>query len=210
MATPRATRSREFDTIAGWAGILAAIAGVGYAVAFVVLKDNRLSAVFLLLAPLFSSLVIVAVYERLKAVDSGLALWVLLLGFAAGIGASIHGSYDLALSLNGPTDSTGLPSGIDPRGVLTFGAAGLSLLGAAWLVYRSDEFPEWVAPAAAILGLVLIATYLGRLIVLDADSALVKGPALVAGILSPLLYLGLGLWLLGYGHRAVPDQGTAD
>jgi hypothetical protein len=209
MATDHAERRHEFDTIAGVAGILAAIAGVGYAVSFVVLKDSRLSAVFLLLAPLFSTLVLVAVYERLQTVEPGLALWVLLIGFVAGVGAAIHGAYDLALSLNGPLD-TGLPNSVDPRGVLTFGAAGLSLVGAAWLVARSGEFPEWVAPAAGILGLVLIVTYLGRLIVLDPESAFVKGPALVAGILSPLLYLGLGLWLLGFGRRAIQDPGAAD
>jgi hypothetical protein len=209
MTTEPSEHRHEFDTIAGIAGILAAIAGVGYAVAFVVLKDERLSAIFLLLAPLFSTLVLVAVYQRLQAVEPGLALWVLLLGFVAGVGASIHGGYDLALSLNGPGD-TGLPNSVDPRGILTFGAAGLSLVGAAWLVARSGEFPEWVAPAAAILGIVLIVTYLGRLIVLDPDSALVKGPALVAGILSPLLYLGLGLWLLGFGRRAIHDPGAAD
>ena len=43
----------------------------------------------------------------------------------------------------------------------------------------------------------------------DPDSALVKGPALVAGILSPLLYLGLGLWLLGFGRRTIPDPGMS-
>jgi hypothetical protein len=31
---------------------------------------------------------------------------------------------------------------------MTFGAAGLSLLGAAWLVYRSDEFLNGSRPRA--------------------------------------------------------------
>jgi len=209
MASDQSERRHEFDAIAGVAGILAGLAGFAYAVSFVVLKDERLSATFLLLAPLFSTLVLVAIYERLQVVEPGLALWVLLLGFTAGVGAAIHGAYDLALLLNGPSD-TGLPNSVDPRGLLTFGAAGLSLLGAAWLVARSGEFPEWVAPAAAILGIVLVVTYLGRLIVLDPESAFVKGPALVAGILSPLLYIGLGLWLLGFGREAIHDPGAVD
>jgi hypothetical protein len=45
-------------------------------------------------------------------------------------------------------------------------------------------------------GLALLVTYLGRLIVLDANSPLVLGPALVAGVLSPILYLAVGAWLL--------------
>jgi hypothetical protein len=43
---------------------------------------------------------------------------------------------------------------------------------------------------------VLVVTYLARLIVLDANSPAVLLPALVAGVMSPLVYLGLGLWLI--------------
>jgi polyferredoxin len=49
-----------------------------------------------------------------------------------------------------------------------------------------------------ILGVVLVVTWLGRLIVLDATSLLVLGPALVAGVLSPVFFLLLGAWLLGW------------
>jgi hypothetical protein len=48
----------------------------------------------------------------------------------------------------------------------------------------------------------LVLTFLGRLIVLDAGSMLVLGPALVSGLLSPIFFLLLGAWLLGWRRSA--------
>lgn len=49
-----------------------------------------------------------------------------------------------------------------------------------------------------LLGVVLVVTWLARLVILDAASPLVLAPALVAGLLSPLFFLGLGAWLPGW------------
>ena len=52
----------------------------------------------------------------------------LTLGVVGAVGSAIHGGYDLAISLPvaaGPLDA---PNAVDPRGLLTFGAAGLGLL----------------------------------------------------------------------------------
>jgi len=193
-ADPRA--DREFERLAGWAAILTAIAGAAYAVAFVVLKSAALSALFLLSAPLASTLVLAALYGRLRSVQPGLARWMFGVALLGAIGASVHGGYDLANVLHPPATPSDLPNAVDPRGLLTFGVAGLALLAVSWLMARSGEFPAWTPPAALLLGVVLIMTYLARLIVLDASSLLVLGPALAAGVLSPLFYLGLGLWFL--------------
>jgi hypothetical protein len=187
---------REFERLAGWASILTAIAGAAYALAFVVLKNPGLSALFLLIAPFASTLVLAALYGRLRAAQPGLARWMFVVGLVGAIGASVHGGYDLANVLHPPATPSDLPNAVDPRGLLTFGVGGVALLAVSWLMARSSQFPSWTPPAAALLGLVLILTYLSRLIVLDASSLLVLGPALVAGILSPLFYLGLGLWFL--------------
>lgn len=74
---------------------------------------------------------------------------------------------------------------------------GIALLLLAWLAGRTAELPRWVSPLGMLLGLVLVVTWLARLIVLDATSLLVLGPALVAGLLSPIFFLLLGFWLLG-------------
>ena len=188
----------SFDRFAGWSSILAGIAGVGYAVAFVVLKDAGLSGVFLLLAPLLAIAGLVAVWGRLREVDGGFAALALGLGFVGSIGAATHGAYDLANVLHAPSATSDLPSAIDPRGFMTFGLTGLALLILAWLAGRGGGLPSWVSPLGLLLGAVLVVTWLARLFVLDATSLLVLGPALVAGLLSPLFYLGLGSWLLGW------------
>jgi hypothetical protein len=168
----------------------------------VVLKSFMLSALFLLLAPLLSTFVLVALYGRLRKVEPGLALWVFVIGLAGAIGASVHGAFDLAIGFHPPATSSDLPSAIDPRGLMTFGASGLALLGASFLLRRAPDFPGWTSPAALVLGAVLVATYLARLIVFDATSPIVLGLALAAGVLSPLVYLGLGAWFLR-GRSAV-------
>jgi hypothetical protein len=188
--------ARAFEQLAGWAGIVTGVAGAGYAVSFVVLKNATLSAIFLLVGPLVSTLVLVALYGRLRRVEPSLALWVLLISVVGALGASVHGGYDLANVLHPPTASSDFPNAIDPRGLLTFGASGLALVAASWLIARTGEFPSWTPPAALALGVALVATYLARLIVFDANSPVVLGPALVAGVLSPILYIGIGYWFM--------------
>jgi hypothetical protein len=192
------TRTPGFERFAGWASLAAGVAGVGYAIAFVVLKDAGLSGLFLLLAPLLATAGLVAVFERVRGVDGGFAILALGLGIVGSIAASTHGAYDLANVLHPPTLESDLPSSVDPRGFATFGLTGVAVAILAWLAGRTPELPGWVRPVGLLLGVVLVVTWLARLIVLDATNPLVLGPALVAGLLSPLFFLGLGAWLLGW------------
>ena len=63
----------SFNRYAGWLSLLAGVAGIGYAVAFVVLKNAELAAVFLTIAPLLAVAGLVAVFERVRDIDSGVA-----------------------------------------------------------------------------------------------------------------------------------------
>lgn len=190
----------SFDRYAGWLSILAGVAGVGYALAFVVLKNQELSAVFLTLAPLLAVAGLVAVFERVRALDSGYATLALALGAFGSLAASSHGAYDLGIVLHpAPVDAVkDLPFPVDPRGYGTFGLTGLAVVLLSWLASRSTELPSWVGPLGLVLGISLVLTWLARLIVLDAKSVLVLGPALVSGLLSPIFFLLLGAWLLGW------------
>jgi hypothetical protein len=194
----------SFDRFAGWASILAGVAGIGYALAFVVLKNGPLSAQFLTLAPLFAVAGLVAVFERVRSIDSGYATLALALGAFGSLAASTHGVYDLSNVLHAPAAAlpTDVPSALDPRGYGTFALTGLAVLILAGLAGRSTELPGWVSPLGTVLGTFLVLTFLARLIVLDATSLLVLLPALVSGLLSPIFFLLLGAWLLGWRRAA--------
>jgi hypothetical protein len=189
----------SFNRFAGWASILAGVAGIGYAIAFVLLKNAQLSALFLTLAPLLAVAGLVAVFVRVRQVDAGFATVALALGAFGSLAASSHGAFDLSNVLHPPAVlPSDIPSEMDPRGYATFALTGLAVILLAWLSARTTDLPAWVSPLGIALGVVLVVTWLARLVVLDATSLLVLLPALVAGLLSPVFFLLLGAWLLGW------------
>ena len=195
-----ATTSSAYERFAGLCGILAGVVGFGYAIAFVVLRNDLLSALCLTAGGLLISAVVVAVYQRIRATDASFALWALLLFLIAQFGAAIHGAYDLANAINVPdalpANLANLPSQIDPRGFLTFGVSGLAVLVAAWLMVRGGAFPKSLGYLGYLLGVLLIFIYLARLIILSPANPVLLVPVLLSGfVVNPLFYLWLGLTL---------------
>ena len=186
-------RTTSFDRTAGLAAFLAALTGLLYSVSFVVLQNALLYSLCLMAGGLLSLVALVALFERLGEVDAKVAMLGLMLGSVAALGATIHGGYDLANVLNPPP---ALPNQIDPRGLLTFGVAGLAVLIAGGLMRRHPQFSRSFTALTFLLGVLLLVVYLGRLIVLTPTSPLVLLPAAVTGfVVSPLWYLLLGLSL---------------
>jgi hypothetical protein len=106
--------------------------------------------------------------------------------------------YDLAALLHphAAVDPS-LPSHIDPRGLLTFGATGIGLWVYAWLILRNSDLARGLGYLGYLVAALEIILYLGRLIVLDATSPVIVVPALLAGfIVTPIWYvwLGVSLW----------------
>jgi hypothetical protein len=189
-----AIAAEGYDSFATICAVLTGATGFLYSVAFILLRSDVLSAGFLLLTGLFSTATVIGVYAHLKRTDETFAMLALLLGVAGGMGAAIHGGYDLANALHPPaTVNLDLPSQIDPRGMLTFGVAGVALWVIAWLMLRGGQFPRGLAYLGYVTSVLLILVYLARLIVLDATSPLVLVPALVTGfVASPVWYVWLG------------------
>jgi hypothetical protein len=193
-----------FDRFGGICAILAGIGGLLYAVAFVFISRSApalgglLSALFLTLNGLLASSVLVTLYQRLRAANATAALWALVLGGAGALGAAIHGGYDLANAINPPaTLNTDLPNQIDPRGLLTFGAAGIALLVNARLIGQDRAFPRGFGYLTYILGALLLLIYLARLIILSPANPLLLVPVLLSGFLvNPAWYVWLGLMLI--------------
>ena len=188
----------SFDRLGGYSAIVAGVSGLLYSIAFVVLKEPLLYSIILMIGGIASSVVMVALYRRLKTVDAGLAQWAALVGVMSAIGSVIHGGYDLSNSINPPGTGPGdLPSQIDPRGLLTFGLAGLSIFGIAWLVSRGGGLPKNLAYLGYALAALLVIVYLGRLIILSSTSLAILIPAAITGfIVSPAWNILVGLNLL--------------
>jgi hypothetical protein len=191
-------RSASFERFAGACAILTAIAAFLYALAFVLVQEELLSALFLMLMGLLSTAVLVAVYGRLRDTDASFALLALVLGVAGALGSAVHGGFDLANAVNPPASTLEeIPNPIDPRGLLTFGVAGVALLVVGWLVVRGRRFPIVVGYLAYLSAILLVVLYLGRLIVLDPTNPVILLPALLNGFLiNPAFYLLVGMSLL--------------
>ena len=198
--------SMSFNKFAGLFALAAGVVGFLYSLSFIVIARSSpelgatLSALFLMAGGLLSSAALVALYKHVEGTDAAFSLWALVLGVVSTLGAAVHGGYDLANVLNPPASNVpslaDLPNQVDPRGLLTFGVAGLSVLVFSWLVGRSSTFPRNFALLGYALGILLIVIYLGRLIILDATSMVIVLPALLTGfIINPLWYLWLGVQL---------------
>jgi hypothetical protein len=188
--------------------VLTGLAGLAYSLAFLGLVVAGLapgpgvviSSLMLLLGGLLSSFVLFAVYERVRPAGPVLARWALALGLAGAVGAALHGGYDLANAINPPASDpialANLPSPIDPRGLLTFGVSGTAAFVVALLIRRGGTLPRGLGSLGMVAAILLILTYLGRLIVLTPTNPLVAGPAALVGlIVNPAWYIWLGISL---------------
>jgi hypothetical protein len=195
------SQTLSFERLAALSGLLTGGIGFLYSVSFIVLRDAMLYSLFLMLGGLFATLALVAVYERVRAMNEQLAMWSLVLGIVAALGSLIHGGHDLANAINPPETNlaslANLPSQIDPRGLLTFGIAGFAMFGIAVLITRGGHLPKGLGYLGYVSAILLVTIYLGRLIVLNATSPIIVIPALLEGfIVNPVWYiwLGLALW----------------
>jgi hypothetical protein len=208
-----------FERFAGLCAILAALSGLLYSVSFIIIARSApalgglLSALFLMAGGLLSVPALLGLYFRLRAADAGFALLALGLGLAGGLGAAIHGGYDLANAINAPVSNAadaGLANPVDPRGLLTFGVAGVSVLILAWLIGQGGGFSRSLGLLGYALGALLIIIYLARLIVLQPTNPILLIPALLVGfILNPVWYFWVGLGLLRGAQAAQAMPGTA-
>lgn len=188
-------KTGSFGSLASVSAILAGVFGLLYSVAFVVLRSDSLSALFLLLGGLAMIVVMTALYRLNRDSDGSFALLAFAFSVGAAAGSLIHGGYDLSNALHPPASlSTDLPSPIDPRGILTFGIAGIGVFLWSWLMARNPVFPSGLRYVGYASALLMIILYLGRLIILQATSPAILIPAALEGfVVNPLWFLWLGL-----------------
>ena len=197
-------RTRAQGGNAASAAMLVAVANLGYALSFLVVRPDNpdtggtAASAFLLAGGLLALPALLALYRRLRDANPDLALLATVLAVASALGAAIHGGYDLANAINPPAQTLDLPNQVDPRGLLTFGLGGLSLLLFAPLLANAEN-----KTLAATLGALLLSLYVLRLVVLDADNGAIVALAAITGfVVSPLWYVRLGLSLRSDANAA--------
>lgn len=189
----------DFQTAAGIAGILAAIAALGYAIAFVVLRNRLWASIALIAGSLLSIVVYLGLDNRLAAsANPSWLLLALLFGLVGAYGTATHGAYDLALAVrNQPAASGDTPSESDPRGFSAFGLTGIAIILFGQAMVSGATLPTLLGLLGSLSGVLLIAIWLGRLIVLDPARAAIRYPVILQGlIVGPLWLLGVGVSLL--------------
>jgi hypothetical protein len=187
-------KNTAFIRVASVCAILSGIGGVLYGVAFVILGNQLLYSVLLMLGGLLTSVVLVALHDRLHESDAAWSMLAILFGLIGSIGSVIHGGYDLANAIHPPvTLNTDLPSQIDPRGLLTFGLLGMAVLIFSALMRRGNQFPKNLASVGTLLGVLMIVIYLGRLIILDPTNSIVRIALLLGVIVNTIWLIWLGL-----------------
>jgi hypothetical protein len=196
-----AARSTGFLATAAWAAFLTAGCGLLYSASFVIVArasaglGGGLSAAFLMLGGLLGAGALVGLYERLRAEAGAALLWALVVGLAGAFAAVLHGGYDLANAIHPPGAASGFPSQVDPRGLGTFGLAGVSLLGFSALMARAPDLGVLRA-LGFVSGALLVLVYLARLVLLDPANPLVLAPAAIEGfVVNPAWYVCLGVAL---------------
>jgi hypothetical protein len=193
--------SRGFQREGGLAAIATGVVGFLYSVAFVLLARVAPTAAagtysfFLLVGGLLGSLALVALWERQREASPALALWALAVGLFAALGSAIHGGYDLANAINAPVRlALDVPNEVDPRGLLTFGFAGLAVGAFSLLMRGYGDWPPGLVYVGFASAVLLVLVYLLRLII--PSSPVLLAPAAIEGfIVNPAWYVWLGLEL---------------
>jgi hypothetical protein len=197
--------SSPLQRAASAAALTVAVGGVVYSVLFVVAVKSGSSAaataswLVLLVMALVSSAVLVVVYQQVREADPATSLWALALAVAGAYGSLAHAGYALASANNRTTD---VVSQVDPRGLATFGVTGLALLLFALVIRRDAVLPSALGTLGLAFGVLLVLTYLGRLVLVDPNNLALLAIAAITGlVVHPWWWAWLGLSL-----RRAPDR----
>jgi hypothetical protein len=200
--------SSPLHRAAGPASFAVAVGGVLYSVLFVIAVKSGSSAaataswLVLLLVALLTSAVLVVVYRLVREADAPTSLWALVLAAAGTYGSIAHAGYAVASEKNRTTD---VVSQADPRGLSAFGLTGLALLAFGVVIRRAGVFPAGLGTLGLVFGVLLVLTYLGRLIVVDPNNVGLLGVAAVTGlIVHPWWWSWLGLSLRRFDALTAP------
>jgi hypothetical protein len=198
-----------FTALARGAAYVTAVLGIVYSVAFVTVVEQgsrwaqwtaaaTLTAGGLVAVPVIVAVTTLLGERRDRATLAGVARTI---GTIAAVMTSLHGAYDLAALAEPASATAGDISPVDPRGFATFALAGLATIVIATLARADSRFPRWLSAVGLGLGVALVATWLGRLTVLDPTTPWLRISTAIAAALNPVVYVGFAAAFRRAGQR---------
>ena len=195
-----------FQRVAGWSALASAATSLVFTVAFtVVVQEGERWAQWVSWSTLFvggllAVPVMAALHARLGRDEPQFALVGFVFGVAGALGAAVHAAFELSELANPSSAPRDAPSGVDPRGVLTFAVTGLALALFGWLALRTGALTRSAGRLALVAGALLVVVYLGRLTVQDPKTNVIRVAAVLSGLaLVPAFYVQLARTLLDRG-----------
>lgn len=197
---------RSLQRAAALAALALGPGGIAYSVVFLVFlhsgsRGTKIAdSVLLLIGGLGTSLVLVALYSRLREVEPVLALWGVLIGVVGSAGSALHGGFDLASEIR----HIPLPdvAQTDPRGLATFGFAAVGLAVLSFLMLRDEWFPRRLGQLGLLAAAGLLLTFIGRISLFNPHRPVLLALLVIVGfVVTPAWYAWLGLHLLSASRR---------
>jgi hypothetical protein len=207
----------SFQRFSSWSAIIVGGLSILYAVYFLLVSkapddSGRLNSWLILAASgIFGSAAYVALYQRVRGVSEGYALWGLLLGLAGSAMIVTNGMYQALLIYNlqnGQVAKSAFDAALqvgqpaDPKGVWTFFIFAIILLVFGRLILNGASLPRNLGYVAYLNAILLVLLFIGNVFGIPLLIYIPGG--LTSVIVTPLWWIWLGREL-GKTQEVVPQ-----
>lgn len=205
----------SFGRFGSLAAILTGVLSLVYAVFFLFI--SRASAytgllgswIILGLTAFFAIAAYVALYQRLKEREPGLALYTLLFSALASFAMLQHGGYEAAQIIRtGTLESAGAASSqVDPAGLATFGVIGVVSFLWGWMIVRTGALPRNLGYLGMLNAVLLVILFIATLF--GSQTVILISGGLTSVIVGPIWWIWLGRTLAAQKTNMVPERAMA-
>jgi len=188
----------SFDRFGGMSAIIVGALSILYAIFYLVITRQAEyvgtlgSWLILGASGIFTSAAYVALYQQVRGVSEGQALWGLLLGVGSSFATCVHGVYEALLVT--PSPSAPALSQTDPAGLASFFVVGLVTFVFAQLIIRGGRLPRNLGYLGLFNALLLVVLFFAN--VAAAQPLILISGGLTSVVVGPIWWIWLGRRLM--------------